>query len=346
MPRIVTWYGRRSAWFRRLVLFLFSVTILGLVLWFTPTPYYITAPGAAVDTSRLVRVAGAEVRRDRLYMLIVTTRPANLLLYLYHLADSRSYLESREEFLDGLPDYEEYVESTRRMMTDSQNTAKAVAEQLLGYGRGATPIGVQITAITTYSQVRGILALDDVIVAMDGKPVRKQADLREILAAKTPGAVVAVRVRRGGRELDLHVRTVEHPDPEYKGRALLGVQIEDSLIYDVPIPVEIKPGAITGPSAGLMFTLQIIDQLSPEPLAGDLLVAGTGTVEWDGRVGAIGGVKQKVYTAEAAGAQVIFVPVDNYPDASEAATRIQVVPVETVQDALDWLRANAKTGRA
>jgi len=126
----------------------------------------------------------------------------------------------------------------------------------------------------------------------------------------------------------------------------LGIFIKDYLVFDVPIPVQIRSGLITGPSAGLMFTLQIIDQLTPGGLTGDMVIAGTGTIEHDGSVGSIGGVRQKVFAAEVAGASVIFVPRENYPAAAAAATRIQVVPVDNVRDALNWLNQQKVKGGA
>ena len=332
--------SRRNPWSRRLIVFLAGVVAAALVLWLVPTQWYITAPGAAIDTATLVSVKGGQARPGKLYMMVVTTQPANLFWYLYAKLDHRAVLETPTEFLGDVEDYDKYVELARRMMADSQQSARAVGENLAGYGQGARSVGVQVTDFTATSPAKGVLQPDDVIIGLDGQPVTGMPDLRDLLARVAAGTPVRVKVRRGQTELFLTVPTQEHPDPARKGTAALGVYIKDALLFDVPVPVTIKTGAITGPSAGLMFTLQIVDQLTPGGITHGKVVAGTGTIQPDGSVGAIGGVQQKVYAAEAANAAVFFVPVANYTDAKAVATRIEVVPVENARDALNWLKSH------
>ncbi|HWI60315.1 MAG TPA: S16 family serine protease [Symbiobacteriaceae bacterium] len=340
------WYSRRTPWTRRLLLFMLSFTVLGLAMWFVPTPWYITAPGAAIDTGGMVSVAGGDAHRGRLFMLVVTTQPANLFWYLYAKLDSRAELETPQQFLGDIEDYEKYQELTRRMMEDSKNAAMAIGLKLAGYGRGTLPVGAEITDLATGSPNKEILRPGDVVIAVAGKPVATAADLRAALTGVKPGDSLSVRVKRAGQEVDLQARTVESTDPERKGQPMFGILIKDSLLFDVPLDIRIKTGAITGPSAGLVFTLQVIDQLTPGGLTGGMTVAATGTIEPDGSVGAIGGVKQKVFAAETAGAQVMFVPRSNYPDAASVVTRLTLVPVDRVEDAVNWLKANAQRGGA
>jgi PDZ domain-containing protein len=316
----------------------------GSVLWFTPTAWYITAPGAAIDTSRLIDVPGGQPHRGKLYMMVVTTQPANLFWYVYAKADRRAILETPAQFLGNVEDYSKYVELTRQMMADSQKTAEAIALHLAGYGKGVTTNGVKVFDLTTDSPSKGLLTKDDVIIGIDGKPVTNQAELRAILTATAPGTRVQVRIRRGSAEQTVAVTTYENPSN--KGSAALGVLIMDNLVYDVPVAVNIHAGAITGPSAGLMFTLQIIDQLTPGGITGGLKVAGTGTIEPDGSIGEIGGIQQKVYAAETAGASVFFAPRGNYEEARKVATRVELVPVDKVTDALQWLQAHRPKGGA
>lgn len=346
MRTLQEWYGRRSLWSRRLLVFLLVIS-LGLGgLWFTPTPYYITAPGAAIDTGRIVAVEGGTMGAGRLYLLSLVTTQANLLLYLWAQVDPRADLETGEQFLGPVKDYATYVRINRETMSNSQRTAKAIALQLTGYGAGVRSVGAKVLDLVEDTPAKEILRIDDVVMEADGRMIASADDFIQVVAGVPPGGIISVRVRRGAQELLLKVPTVEHP--ERKGFAMVGVQLSDALIFDEPIPVVIRSGYIIGPSAGLIFTLQIIDQLSPEGITGGRTIAGTGTIEREGRVGAIGGVEQKVYTAESAGADVIFVPRANYEDGQRVATRIIVVPVDNVRDALAWLRANpntAATGR-
>lgn len=331
---------------RRLLWSIGVIALLAAVLWCVPTPYYVTAPGAAIDTSRVVQVEGGNPRRGGLYMLIVTSRPANLFWYLFSKVDARVQLETRTEFLGDIPDYQQYLVLTRRMMENSQQTAKALGLKWAGRGAGVEQVGAEITGLLTGSPVQGLLQAGDIVTQVEGEPVRTAEELAALVRSKTPGTPLVLTVQRGGQELRLKVPTGAHSDPERQGEAALGVYITDALRFDLPVPVEIRTGSITGPSAGLMFTLEIVDQLSPASITGGMRVAGTGTVEPDGRVGAIGGVQQKVFTAEAAGAEVMLVPRENYGEALAVATRIQLVPVSTVEEALTWLASNASAVEA
>ncbi|MGE5674993.1 MAG: PDZ domain-containing protein [Mycobacterium leprae] len=339
------WIRKRSerlgAWLVLLAVLVVGLPGLFAVLWLVPTPYYVTAPGAAIDTSRLVSVQNGHPRKGQLFMLVLNAQPANLFFYLDAKLDHRVDLETKQDFLGAIPDYNKYMELSNQMMADSQKTAKALALKALGYGKGVTMDGVAVVDLGTGSPAVGHLQKGDVITGVEGRPVNTAAEIADVMKGIKPGATVKVRVRRGSQEIDLEVPTTESPDPAKKGMAAFNIFITADLKFDLPIPVTISAGSINGPSAGLMFTLQIIDQLSPKPLAGNKRIAGTGTIEPDGSVGPIGGVQQKVYTAEAAGAQVMFVPQANYDDARKVATHLQLVPVRTLDDALAWLKTNA-----
>jgi len=338
---VILWYRQLDAWVRRLLALSSLIAVVGAVLVYTPTDYYVTAPGAAIDTSRLVMVENGDPHRGRLYMLVVNTQPANLFWYLYAKLDRRAVLQTKEEYLGSFETYREYVEWSRREMDDSQRTARAVAFELLGFGEGVRSVGVRVVGILADSPVRGALHAGDVITALNGERVTDVVSLRSRLAEVPAGTQVHATVLREGAELALVLPTRASTEPGREGTAVLGITIQDELDFDDDaVPVEIRSGRIFGPSAGLMFTLQIIDQLTPGGLT-DRVVAGTGTIEPDGRVGVIGGVQQKVYTAEAAGAELMFVPRGNYADAVAVATRVEVVPVDHVRDALDWLRGEA-----
>jgi PDZ domain-containing protein len=120
---------------------------------------------------------------------------------------------------------------------------------------------------------------------------------------------------------------------------MVGVVLDTvNLDLDLPIDLEIDSRNIGGPSAGMMYAITVLDLLTPEDLAKGHRIAGTGTISFDETVGAIGGVRQKVFAARSVGAEYIIVPTDNYPDALTAAgDDIEIVAVATLQDALDFL---------
>jgi PDZ domain-containing protein len=116
----------------------------------------------------------------------------------------------------------------------------------------------------------------------------------------------------------------------------MGIVVRE--LTEPPFPVAIQAGNVGGPSAGMMHALAIIDTLTPGELTGGNVIAGTGTIEYDGSVGSIGGIRQKVVAAEAAGASVILVPAGNYEEALTAERdSIDIVPIANLEEAIAYL---------
>ncbi|MCG0237928.1 MAG: PDZ domain-containing protein [Firmicutes bacterium] len=316
------------------------VAVAGVLGWFIPTPYVVTAPGTAYDAAGMVRVPGAvdPEHPGRFLVLTVTSRQANLYWYLYgRLYPWRVRLQPLDEALGAYPDYQQYEADAAALMAESRLYAAAAALRLLGYPVRVEPRGARVVALTTDSPSGGLLQPGDRIVAVAGQPVPGVRELMAALRQHPPGQPLPVTVERGGGRLERTVPTGRHRSGE---GAALGILVRDAFAVELPLAVEVEPGGITGPSAGLIFSLEIVEQLTGEPLAGDLRVAGTGAVDPEGRVGPVGGVPQKVYTAEAAGARVLFVPRENYAEARAVATRVEVVAVGSVEEAVAWLRAH------
>lgn len=333
----IGWVGR-DPFRRRLAGSAVALLVAAAALWFVPTPYFVTAPGAAFAADRLVRVPGAPHpdHPGRLLLLTVASQRANLFWWLYaRAAPDRARLESPADFLGYYPDYEEYRLDTERMMEDSRRFAAAAGLRALGYHVPVRPEGVYVSAVLKDSPARGILRAGDLITAWAGRPVTSAKEIQSALAAYPPGEPVGARVRRGGQELELQVPTA--PRRERPGAAI-GAVLVDRWQVDLPVAVQITPGPITGPSAGLAFSLEVVAQLAGGEVPGQRTIAATGEVDWEGRVWPIGGARQKVLTAEAAGASLMFVPPENYREAAGAARRLRVVPVRTVAEAIAWLR--------
>jgi PDZ domain-containing protein len=137
------------------------------------------------------------------------------------------------------------------------------------------------------------------------------------------------------------VRTIASKNgvPDKHGKtALVGIYVQDQIVF--PVKISIKPGDIGGPSAGLMFSLGIIERLQRHSITHGCTVAGTGTIDYQGNVGAIGGAKQKIIAARDAGAKYFFVPnvKDNLQPALSARGNVTVVPVKTLRQAVDYLK--------
>ena len=224
-------------------------------------------------------------------------------------------------------------------MAESQLVATVAALRELGYdveGEGAR-VAALADDVATDAFEPG-----DVITAVDGESVRDSRGVVDAVQAHAPGDRVAFEVTDGTDG----ARTVEvtlGASPQQPGDAYVGVLLTTAL--DLPVDVTIDAGAIGGPSAGLMFALSIIEVLDDEDLTQGRVIAGTGTLDPDGVVGAVGGVQQKVAGAANGDgddpASVFLVPPANLDDARSATVDrdVLLVPVATLDDALGALDA-------
>ena len=308
------------------------------VVLYIPTGYYLVSPGEVRALRTAVRVQdGAPARGGDFYIVTVLTRKTNAVTHIYGLLDPSSRLRPEDQVIPPGTDEKRYFEESRRMMRESQETAKVVALRKVGYDARLSGTGVRVVEVLPSSAASGTVLKDDVIVKVEGQPVALADELLHEMKRFRPGRVLSVEVQRGGERVLLKVPTGPHPeDPE---RAAMGIRIETHNWHAiVPIDVEVDTGSISGPSGGLMLTLEIIEQLNR---GGSLLafsrIGGTGTIAPGGEVGPVGGVAQKVVAAERAGMQVFFVPRENLAEARAAARRLELVPVGSVDDAVQYL---------
>ena len=226
-----------------------------------------------------------------------------------------------------------------QMLDNSETTAIAVGLRLAGYATAIVGKGVQVDAILPGSHANGLLKTGDIIVGLNGSPIQTTDDLINGIKAQPTLAPVHLLVKRGGAQISLDIPLMPPAAPG--GTPMLGIQIEPAgFDYHPPFPVSIETDKISGgPSAGLIFTLTVYNSLISQDLTGGRRIAGTGTINLDGSVGPIGGVKQKIFAAEAVGASYFLCPVDNYADAVSVAKSLKVVKIATVQQAIDFLRS-------
>ncbi len=326
----------------RIVNVLSIVVIVILIALFAlmhiPSGYQVELPATAQPVAPKIAVAGHPPRTGwgQLYMTFVSEPDTNLLEEIYGRLNPDASLVPLPPHFSAT----QYQQETVQMMLTSQQTAELVALCHLGYK--LCNGGVLIDSVTSYSKAGKLLLQGDVIVSLDGKPVLTPDQLKAALNGVQPGATVTLAVVRNQQHLTLRVPTVRSPSAPHG--AALGIYIEAAppLSFPAKLPIDIKidAGDIAGPSAGLMFTLGILERLSATDLTHGYKIAGTGTINIDGSVGAIGGVKQKVIGAEWAGAKYFIVPYDggNYTDARAAVKPgMTLVPVHNLNDALHFL---------
>ncbi len=213
--------------------------------------------------------------------------------------------------------------------TESQASAVTVALTKLGY-----PVQTYVKSVSPGGAASGVLLADDVITAVDGTQITSPTKLTELVRAKPAGTTFTVAYTRAGKAGTARI-TTKTSDGDKTPR--LGVEIGTKQPH--PFTVKIDLDKIGGPSAGLMFTLGIMDKLQPEDLTGGKIIAGTGTIDDDGNVGPIGGIPQKLVGAKSAGAQLFLVPKDNCAEAlKNAVPGLPMAEVATVDDALTALK--------
>ena len=311
------------------------------VLWIVPSNEYVFLPDPPHNADELVEVPGEKTTPEKggIYMVDIVVRKATLLEWLLgklhapQLHEGASLVPGEEVNPAGVSDAQQRRQSLNEM-SQSQLIAAAVALRYLGHKVDAKPDGAQVTLVYPNSPADGKLQIGDVIVGANGKKVATTGDLRTAMAPIKPGQEVTFVVRRSGRREEVRLGT--RPDSQDPQRAVVGVLIEQSADIDLPVKVRINAGSIGGPSAGLAFALDIVDE-SGDDLDHGRKVVVTGALDLNGRVEPIGGIKQKTIAARDAHAALFLVPDGNAADARRYADGMKVVPVSSFREALSAL---------
>jgi len=314
------------------------LVVAGVVLYLVPSNDYIFLPDQAHPVAPLVRVQGGHppAGPGGIYFVDVFERRASMLESLFPFIRSGATLVPAKLIVPPGSNDTAVRRADLQEMTISQQVAAAVALRRLGYHVVAVPNGVTVSEILTGTAAPGKLQPSDVIVTAAGKPTPTIAKLREALDGVHPGAPVTLRVHRGAKTLTIRVKTT--PDPQDHNRALVGFVPDQHAAIHLPIRVQIDAGNVGGPSAGLAFALQLMEDLGPRIDRG-YRIAATGEMNLDGTVGAIGGIKQKTFGAREAKADVFLVPAagDNAADARRYAHGLRIIAVKSFPQALHAL---------
>ena len=269
-----------------------------------------------------------------IYMVDIFVRKANLLERIFPGIHSGASLVPAKAVNPVGVSESERIKQSQEEMSQSQKIAAAVALRYLGHKVDVKTNGIEVTAVFPGTPAEGKLEVGDVVVSVNGKSVQTTDELRQAMTGVKVGNDVTFGVRRSGGVQSISLQTIESTDKPK--RAVVGVEIEQSATIDLPLKVTIDTGSIGGPSAGLAFALDIVDELGKD-VDGDKRIVATGALDLDGRVVAIGGIKQKTIAAHDAHADLFLVPDDNAADARRYADGLDVVPVTTFREALSVL---------
>lgn len=323
-------------------------------------PYYAMQPGSAEDVAQFLKVNGKPVQQGKgtFYLTTVSLGKASVLDWIRSQYSHELKLIPEEQILANYQNDEEYERQQKENMLESQHSALMTA-----FHEARKPVKVDYLGVEVFSlRKENGLQVGDLITAMDDKPILRSEDLFAYLEKKEIGDQVKVSLKRNkqqaGKEIkekiEKMITLVDVSQPsEGKKRAGLGIYPLTREQVSTTPPVSIEAGEIGGPSAGLMFTIEVYNQITKGDLTQGKKIAGTGTINDLGKVGQIGGIEFKVRAADEEGAEIFFAPKDQqatdqnekvaYQAAKEIKTKMKIVPVATFQEALRYLQNLEKT---
>lgn len=307
-----------------------------------PMPYYVDGPGTVRATQPLVSVSGHESYESKGVVMFTTVserRATPALLLQAWVDESIDSLPEKVVNPDGNRDKQRREEQAQ--MDRSKLTALTVALHELDMPLTITGTGAFVNEVSKgFPSAEELIEPGDVITSVDGAEVKTVDDVRPRLADKAIGDQVVVGLRRKGASTPVDVTVTLGRNEEDTTRGYLGVALSTAdEEVQFPFEIELDSGSVIGPSAGLAWTLGVIDRLTPGDLTHGRKVAVTGTIADDGTVGPIGGISQKVVGAKRAGATVFLYPAST--DRRDIARMkrladgdLRLEPVATIDDAL------------
>ncbi len=301
-------------------------------------------PGSAEPLEPFVEVDGGYDESGSLSLVTVLVGKANI----YSLAGAalRPYDEitKKDELLVQGESDKEYDQRQQKEMDNAQDAAIITAYTKAGKPVEVVYNGVYVQSVAEGEAADGILKPGDLIIEADGQALTEENQFIDLMETKKEGDTVDLKYMRGDetKEATIEVGMIEASDKKEKPG--IGIAYSHDRKVETTPEVKIDADEIGGPSAGLMFSLEIYNQLTEEDITKGHKIAGTGTIDEKGNVGPIGGIDKKVVAADNAGAEIFFAPTtsdDNYKLAKKTAedigTDMEIVPVDSFDDALAYL---------
>jgi Lon-like protease len=342
---------------RKFLMAFLGTTVLCYGLLFMKTPYYVYMPGTVEDIGSMVKLGDETGEREgAFYLTTVLMANANWFSVMAAPFDKNKELRPKQTVLQGRT-VKEYEQRQDYVMLHSQSDSIQAA-----YKEADIPYKIQPQGIMVLSTLEGydaskVLQPGDRLVSVEGMPVSSVAELQGRMIGLKPEDELEVVYERKGRSVQ--TRLILGASRKDEAVPQLGISAADLLAVVADDPnrqVTIQAGNIGGPSAGFMFAMEIYDRLQSEDWTKGYRIAGTGSIKPDGAICSIGGIRQKITAAEKAGVDIFFTPTDKQPpecnlaapaaNASEAADQakkikanIRIVPVNTLHEAIDYLRA-------
>lgn len=327
---------------------LILVLIITVAAAFVPTAYYVEMPGSTIDLKELITVNNEQDKEDGSFSLTsVGIQRATVFRLIRAQFSSFEEIVSQEELMGGSTSTQ-YNQMQEYYMESSQNAAIQQALELAEKDYQIDYKGVYVLGVDENSAFVNQIAIGDTVTKADGQSFASSQAFMEYVQSQEVGQEMTVTYIHDDQEQEATGQLMELPSNQKPG---IGITLTDHTEVTTDEVINFDVENIGGPSAGLMFTLEIYAQLVQDDIRKGHEIAGTGTIDNEGNIGRIGGIDKKVASATQAGAEIFFAPDDevasdsgeqsNYQEAKAAAkelgSQLEIVPVKTVQDALDYL---------
>lgn len=315
----------------------FIIVLILIVLFCTiKLPYYIMTTGGTINITDRVEMDGYQKEyKGSINMLYVSEYDATPFSYL--LAKLRGEeINSNKERQISNESVEEINERNKIMRDNSLDIAVLVAYQEAGKDINIKSKKNIVMAKTTDNNFE----VGDIILTVNDKVCDEVKDIKEIINNSEENDIIKFKVLRNEKELEIENKVVLEDN-----RKVVGVVIVTDYEYDLDPKIDIKfKNSESGSSGGLMLTLTIYNALSSEDLIKGRNIAGTGTINTDGTVGEIDGIKYKIMGAAKNNMDIVFVPSSNYEDAINTKNKynydLEIIKVDTFNEVLEYLRNN------
>ncbi|WP_072752439.1 YlbL family protein [Rhodococcus maanshanensis] len=303
-------------------------------------PFVALGPGPTFNTlgeadgKPVVEIEGTEIdpTSGNLNMTTVSVRDGlNIFEAFGNWISGRYGLVPRAEVYPPDKSKDEVKQENEADFAQSEDSAELAALHYLDL-----PVALEVVDVAKDGPAKDALRPGDQLLAINGAQVQTVGEVQRAVAELDPGSEVSVLLRRDGQEMTVPVTLGERPGATDHG--YLGITPQEK--PEVPFTVEFNLAEVGGPSAGLMFTLAVIDKLSSGELSGGGFVAGTGTIDSDGEVGPIGGIPYKLLAAREAGATTFLVPSKNCDEARQRVPEgLRLVKVDNLDGAVSALES-------
>ena len=321
---------------KKVTIYALFLSVLGLFSYMQG--FFVYMPSAIINIADLVVIEQAYDHPDSTFsMTLVMSQRANPILYIEALFNSGYDIYRAEQIIPKDMSSTEYHNAMLRQMENSQLVAAGLAMKHIGFNVEEHGGGLYVLEVDAQSNAYDLVKQGDIVTKVDDQRIEITTDMQNHMRDKLPGEVVNLTIERDGESFSYEIELIERSDALEKGSIGVLTTVYEWNI-DLPMEIQVDTGNTGGASAGLMMTLEIIEQLTEGHLAEGYHIAGTGTINWNGEVGPIGGVKQKVIGAINGKADYFLVPKDNYSEAQSVADqRIQLVEVNNLEEALAFL---------